>query len=45
MEKVIRDLEIETKGAILNKSTQILANGDDKVNVGRSVDALKATMN
>jgi hypothetical protein len=44
MEKVIRDWEIETKGAILNKSTEIHANADDKVKVGRSVDALKATI-
>jgi len=44
MEKVIGDLEIETKGTTYNKSTQILANADDKVKLGRSADALRATM-
>jgi hypothetical protein len=37
-------MEIETKGTIYNKSTQILANADDKVKGGRSVDELKATI-
>jgi sorting nexin-29 len=37
-------LEIETKGTIYNKSTQILAYADDIVIVGRSTYALKETM-
>ena len=41
LEKVIRDLEIETKGTIHNRSTQIPAYADDDVIVGRSIDVLK----
>ena len=44
LEKVIRDSEIETKGTIYNKNTQILAYADDMVIVGRSIGALKETM-
>lgn len=44
LEKVIRDLEIETEGTTYNKSTLILAYTDDIVTVGRSIEALKETM-
>jgi sorting nexin-29 len=44
LETVITDSEIETKGTIYNKSTQILAYADDIVVVGRSTYALKETM-
>jgi sorting nexin-29 len=43
-EKVVRDSEIETKGTIYNKSTQILTYADDVVIVGRATDVLKETM-
>jgi hypothetical protein len=44
LEKVVRDSEMETKGTIDNKSTQILAYAHDIVIAGRSTDALKETM-
>jgi hypothetical protein len=44
LEKVDGDSEIETKGTIYNKSTQILVFADDIIIVVRSIDALKGTM-
>jgi sorting nexin-29 len=44
LEKIVSDSEIETKGTIYNKSTQILAYADDIVTVGRSTDTLKKLM-
>ena len=44
LEKVIRDSQMETKGTVCNKSTQILAYTDDAVIIGRSIDAMKETI-
>jgi sorting nexin-29 len=44
LERVVRDSEIETKGTVYNKGTQILAYADDIFIVGRSTDAWKETM-
>jgi hypothetical protein len=44
LEKIIRDSEVETKGTVYNKSTQILAYTDDRVIVGRSIDTLEETV-
>ena len=43
MQKIIKDSEMETKGNVYNKSTQILSHANDIV-TGRSTDVLKETM-
>ena len=44
MEKLIRDSEVETKGNVYNKSTQVLAYTDNTVMVGKSLDTLEETV-
>ena len=44
LEKVTMDTEVENKGSIFNKSTQILTDTDDTVIVERSIVELKETM-
>jgi hypothetical protein len=43
MQKIIKDSEMETKGNIYNKRTQILSHANGIV-TGRSTDILKETM-
>jgi hypothetical protein len=43
MQKIIKDSEMETKGNVYNKSTQIRSHASDTV-TGRSTDVLKETM-
>ena len=40
----MNDSEVQTKGAVYNNSTQILAYTIDTVLVGRSIDALEESM-
>jgi hypothetical protein len=44
LETVIRESEIETKGTLYNKSTQIPSHTDDILIVGRPMDVLKETI-
>ena len=44
LEKLAMDTEVENKGSIFNKSTQILSDTDDTVIVGRSIVELKHAM-
>jgi hypothetical protein len=44
LDKVIMDSEVQTKGTVYCNSTQILADTDVPVTVGRSIDTLEETV-